>query len=68
MISSMMERTDLLSAFNEEEYADRLISFLGESEEQQDSIRKNCIAKAKIFSVDSVAATWQKLFNEYRKG
>lgn len=58
----------IIPAFNEEEYADRLISFLGESEEQQDSIRKNCIAKAKIFSVDSVAATWQKLFNEYRKG
>ena len=56
----------IIPAFNEEEYADRLISFLGESEEQQDSIRKNCIDKAKIFSVDSVAATWQKLFDGYK--
>lgn len=58
----------IIPAFNEEEYADELVTFLGESAEQQDSVRKNCIDKASIFSVDTIVTKWQTLFNEYRKG
>ena len=55
----------ILSPFDEDEYADRIVGFVNMPEEQQMTYRRNAIAKSKTFSVENIGRRWLDMIDNY---
>ena len=55
----------MIPSFDEDKYAERIVSFVSMSEEKQMTYRNNAIAKCKTFSVENIGRKWLDMIDKY---